>query len=165
MHNTENTPADLSIIETAVLQIIQTDFPIAVDPYAEIGNTVGCTREEAHATMVGLRRKGIIRRIGGSFAANKMGYVSTLVAACVEPEHLEAAAAVAGSFSEVTHNYQRPHHYNLWFTVIGETQARVDEILETVRRQPGVRGVYSLPALRTFKIQVKFNFEEGRRHG
>ena len=156
---------ELTPLEAALLQQIQTDFPISADPYAEIGAAAGCTREEAHAAVLGLRRRGIIRRIGGSFAAHKLGYVSTLVAARVEPEHLEEAAAVAGSFSEVTHNYERSASYNLWFTVIGETQERVDEILAAVRRSPGVCGVYSLPALRTFKIQVKFNFQGEGRHG
>lgn len=156
---------ELSPHEAAILQQIQTDFPLSADPYAEIGAAAGCTREEAHATVLDLRRRGIIRRIGGSFVANKLGYVSTLVAARVEPEQLEAAAATAGSFPEVTHNYQRTANYNLWFTVIGENQQRVDEILDAVRQTPGVLGVYSLPALRTFKLQVKFSFTAEGRHG
>lgn len=154
---------ELTPREQAILTQIQTAFPISADPYAEIGAAAGCTREEAHATVTALRRRGIIRRIGGSFAAGKMGYVSTLVAARVEPAQLEAAAAVAGSFSEVTHNYQRAHTYNLWFTVIAETPERLDEILDAVRRVPGVAAVESLPAVKTFKIKVDFRFGEGGR--
>lgn len=156
--------AELSSVEKAILEMIQTGFPISADPYAEIGAAVGCTRDEAHATVVDLRRRGIIRRIGGSFAADKLGYISTLVASRVAPESLEAAAAVAGSFPEVTHNYERAANYNLWFTVIAENQARMDEILDTVRRVPGVEAVHSLPALQTFKIKVDFTFAEGGAH-
>lgn len=155
----------LSSLEKAILELIQTSFPISADPYAEIGTAVGCTREEAHATVADLRRRGVIRRIGGSFAADKLGYLSTLVACRVDPEHLEAAAAVAGSFPEVTHNYERNANYNLWFTVIAENQARMDEILDAVRAVPGVQAVHSLPALRTFKIKVDFKFKEGRHAG
>jgi DNA-binding Lrp family transcriptional regulator len=155
---------ELTSIEKAMLEMIQTGFPISADPYAEIGAAVGCTREEAHATVIDLRRRGIIRRIGGSFAADKLGYISTLVAARVTPESLEMAAAVAGSFPEVTHNYERAANYNLWFTVIAENQPRMDEILDAVRQVPGVQAVHSLPALRTFKIKVDFKFKEGGAH-
>ncbi|MHB0938204.1 MAG: siroheme decarboxylase subunit alpha [Armatimonadota bacterium] len=156
---------ELSSIEKAILELIQTGFPISADPYAEIGDAVGCAREEAHATVVDLRRRGVIRRIGGSFAADKLGYISTLVASRVAPENLEAAAEVAGAFPEVTHNYERAAHYNLWFTVIAESQARMDEILDAVRRAPGVEAVHSLPALRTFKIKVDFKFKEEHHAG
>jgi len=156
---------ELSSVEKAILEMIQTAFPVSADPYTEIGAAVGCTREEAHARVVDLRRRGVIRRIGGSFAADKLGYVSTLVASRVAPESLEEAAAVAGSFSEVTHNYQRAANYNLWFTVIAENQARMNEILDFVRRVPGVQAVHSLPALRTFKIKVDFKFKEEQHVG
>ena len=154
----------LTTIEAAILQRIQTDFPLSADPYAEIGAAVGCAREEAHAAVARLRERGVIRRIGGSFVAGGMGYVSALVAARVDPEQLEAAAALAGSFPEVTHNYERAHAYNLWFTVIAENQARLNEILARVRRHPGVRALHPLPALRTFKIRVDFAFDEGGGH-
>jgi len=156
--------AELSSVEKTILEIIQSAFPISTDPYAEIGAAVGCTREEARATVAELRRRGIIRRIGGSFVADKLGYISTLVAARVAPDSLEAAAAVAGAFPEVTHNYQRAASYNLWFTVIAENPARMDEILDTVRQVPGVQAVHSLPALHTYKIQVDFKFQEGHSH-
>ncbi len=157
--------AELTPVEKAILRVIQTGFPVSADPYAEIGAAVGCTRDDAHATVVNLRRRGVIRRIGASFAADKLGYVSTLVAARVEPDAIDAAAAVAGAFPEVTHNYQRAHAYNLWFTVIGETQSRVDAILTAVRRTPGVHAVHSLPALRLFKIRVDFQFKEDEHAG
>ena len=155
----------LSTVEKAILELIQTGFPISADPYAEIGAAVGCTREEAHGMVVDLRHRGVIRRIGGSFAADKLGYISTLVASRVDPERLGAAAAVAGSFPEVTHNYERAANYNLWFTVIAEHQARMDEILDAVRAVPGVQAVHSLPALRTFKIKVDFKFKEESHAG
>ena len=152
---------ELSAYEKAILDAIQSGFPISADPYGEIALKVGGTREAAHAAVVRLRQTGIIRRIGGSFDAKKMGYVSTLVAARVALEHLEAAAAHAGSFPEVTHNYERANSYNLWFTVIAETPSRLEDILNSVRRCPGVEVVEPLPALQTFKIKVNFTFGEG----
>ena len=157
----EYTPAPaLSPRERAILDVIQCDFPLAADPYAEIGARVGCAREDAHALTQALRRNGIIRRIGASFDSRRVGYHSVLVAARVAPEELESVAAAAGDYPEVTHNYQRDHRYNLWFTVIAETPERLQQILHALRHRPGVLALHGLPALRTFKIRVDFTFEQ-----
>ena len=79
----------LSTIERRLLERIQSNFPLSHDPYGDIGLEIGCTREEAHRAMLSLRDSGIIRRIGGSFVADKLGYTSTLVAASVDPARLE----------------------------------------------------------------------------
>lgn len=151
-------PVELSSLDCAVLDVIQCGFPLCPDPYAEIAATVGSTRAAVHAAVVSLRRRGVIRRLGGSFAASRMDYVSVLVAARVSPEHLDAAAAHLGAFAEVTHSYERAHRYNLWFTVIAETSERLDAILDDIRRVDGVQAVHPLPALQTFKIRVDFKF-------
>lgn len=155
---------ELTALEQRVLNRIQQDFPIAPDPYAEIAHEIGCTADEAFATVQALRRHGIIRRIGASFSAAKLGYVSVLVAARVQPDYLEAAAAVATQYPEVTHNYERAGAYNLWFTIIAETMERIEEILQAVRQCDGVESVYGLPSKGTYKIRVEFQFHEGDVH-
>jgi siroheme decarboxylase len=158
-------PADrtLTRLEQEVLTRIQRDFPLSPEPYADLAGDLGCTLEEAWRSVTGLRQHGIIRRIGGSFAAAALGYHSTLVAAQVDPERLEEAAAVASAFPEVTHNYERSGAFNLWFTVIAADQARLEAILTAVRQAPGVRALHELPARRQVKIRVDFPFGEGDR--
>jgi len=152
---------ELTPLEQRVLNRIQQDFPLSPDPYGEIAQQVECTPDEAYEAVQRLRERGIIRRIGASFAAAKIGYVSVLVAARVHPDALEAAAAVAGAFPEVTHNYARDGVYNLWFTIIAENRERIEEILNAVRACAGVTAVHGLPAKRTFKIRVAFQFDGG----
>ena len=55
----------------------------------------------------------------------------------------------------VTHNYLRRHRFNVWFTLIAESEARLEEILEEISRATGVE-VLSLPAQEIFKIKVDF---------
>lgn len=148
----------LTDLERHILDRIQGDFPLEDEPYTVIAAAVGCTPEEAHQAVLALRRRGIIRRIGASFAAKKLGYVSVLVAARVAPDALETVAQYVAGYPEVTHNYERAGHYNLWFTVIAEHQARLDDILATVRAMPGVEALYGLPSVRDFKIRVDFKF-------
>ncbi|MHB9024844.1 MAG: siroheme decarboxylase subunit alpha [Armatimonadota bacterium] len=155
-HAREQEP--LTAFEQAILNKIQWEFPLSSDPYGEIAARLDSTRDAVYDAVCNLRKRGIIRRLGGTFDAKKLGYVSLLVAASVESEHLAAVAAAASGYPEVTHNYERSHSFNLWFTVIGENQARVDTILDDIRRRPGVRALYALPAQRTFKIKVDFQF-------
>jgi len=148
----------LTELEKDVLDEIQASFPVSVDPYGDLAAKVGCDREAAHRTVQELRRDGIIRRIGGVFDGKTLGYDGCLVAARVDPAHVEAAAARASAYPEVTHNYERDDEYNLWFTVVARSADRAEEILADVRSCAGVKSVCALPAARMFKIKVDFRF-------
>ena len=78
----------------------------------------------------------------------------------MHPDVLPAVAARLTEIPEVTHNYEREDAYNLWFTVIAETDARLEAILAVVRGCAGVEAVYALPATRTFKLKVDFRFTQ-----
>ena len=150
----------LTLLQRKILDAIQQDFPLCHSPYAEIASMVNCSESEAFEAVQSLRSAGVIRRIGGSFVPASLGYVSALVAARVEPSQLEAAAACASSFAEVTHNYERKGEYNLWFTIIAQTQERLKEIADEVRKVDGVSSLHDLPATQTFKLRVQFNMEQ-----
>jgi DNA-binding Lrp family transcriptional regulator len=98
---------------------------------------------------------GVIRRIGANFTSRKLGYTSTLCAAEVAPEQLERFAEVVNRYPGVTHNYLRRHRYNVWFTLIAESEERLAEILTEISQATGAR-VLSLPAQEIFKIKVDF---------
>ncbi len=157
--------ATLTPLDRRILNCIQLDFPLSRHPYAALAETVACTPEEAHARVSHLRQTGIVRRIGGSFAARPLGYISTLVATRVDPGRIEAVAARASSFPEVTHNYEREHDYNLWFTVIAADRERLQAILRSVRDVAGVYALHDLPVRRMFKIKVEFTFGADRDSG
>lgn len=151
----------LSPLKRAILDIIQDDFPICHDPYGELAGRVGSTRHAVHQAVQELRRRGIIRRIGGSFVARELGYVSTLVAVKVATEQHDAVATHINTFPEVTHNYTRDGEYNLWFTIIAESPERLEDILADIRVCPGVTTLHALFAVKTFKIRVRFAFTGG----
>lgn len=156
-----NPPTELSPLNRQVLNRIQTDFPLEEDPYGQLAAEFKVERSAILKSIRQLREQGIIRRIGGSFAANQLGYSSTLVAARVEPENLTQVADFASTFDEVTHNYERDDSTNLWFTLIAENRERIQEILRKVQACPGVHALYELPAKKLFKIKVDFSFNGG----
>jgi siroheme decarboxylase len=144
-----------------ILDLIQTGFPIASRPYAAIGEAVGLTESEALARVRALRGQGIIRRIGANFQSAKIGFSSTLCAASVPAERLDAFIAAVNAHPGVTHNYLRDHPMNVWFTMIGPSPEAIREALAAITAATGV-SVLNLPADRLFKIRVDFAMSEER---
>ena len=143
-----------------ILDIIQTGFPIAPRPYAALGEQVGLTEAEALARVRALRAGGIIRRIGANFQSAKIGFKSTLCAASVPAEKLDAFTKAVNEHPGVTHNYLRDHALNIWFTMIGPSREAIAQALSDITAATGV-SILNLPADRLFKIRVDFALSEG----
>jgi DNA-binding Lrp family transcriptional regulator len=146
----------LDELDRAILNEIQSHFPLKSCPYAEIGSRVGASEAEVLDRVRAMTASGLIRRIGANFTSRKLGYTSTLCAARVEPEALDRFVAVVNRYPGVTHNYLRRHRYNVWFTLIAESEERLQQILEEISRAAGVAEILSLPAREVFKIKVDF---------
>ena len=148
-------PEHLDDLDKAILNEIQSHFPITSQPYAEMGERVGAPEAEVLRRVQAMADAGIIRRIGANFTSRKLGYTSTLCAASVPPEEVERFAEIVNHYPGVTHNYLRRHRFNVWFTLIAESTARLEEILGEIYRVTGIQ-VLSLPASEVFKIKVDF---------
>ncbi|MBU4053751.1 MAG: Lrp/AsnC family transcriptional regulator, partial [Proteobacteria bacterium] len=72
-----------------ILNLIQSDFPVTSRPFEWIGKQVGLPENEVMDRLTNLKNKNIIRRIGGNFVPEKLGYVSTLCAARVPESRIE----------------------------------------------------------------------------
>ncbi len=143
-------------LESKILNIIQQDFPVELDPYKKIAELANCTKDEAYNIVIKLKDDNIIRRIGGSFGAKQMGYKSILVAANIKSVNLASVAEFANQFNEITHNYERNNKFNLWFTIIAENNEKIDDIISAIKSQKGVNAIHKLPAEKLFKLRVDF---------
>ena len=63
--------------------------------------------------MNALRKSRLIRRLGANFQSAKLGFRSTLCAAKVPEDKLDAFIAEVNQHVGVTHNYLRRHAYNV----------------------------------------------------
>src|SRR3990172_10216793 len=95
----------LDSIDKDLLNRIQGDFPISVDPYGDIGRSLGISGEEALGRVRRLIETGVLRKVGPFFDARKMGYTSTLCAMDVPEDRLDIVASIVNSYPHVTHNY------------------------------------------------------------
>ena len=154
--------------DSLLLDCIQSGFPVEERPFNALGDMLELSEDEALGLTVNLIDSEVIRQIGPFFDSKRLGFKSTLVAALVEPRCVDNAARYVNSFNEVTHNYLRAHHYNLWFTLIAREDSRIEGILDLVKSRDGVEALYNLPALKMFKIQVDFSITgeaKSRREG
>ena len=152
--------ADRDAVDNEVLNVIQTEFPVDPRPFKTLGERLGLTEAETIARVRGLKDRKIIRRIGASFERRKLGYVSSLVAAKVRAEGLGDFVKLVNGYSGVTHNYERDHPYNVWFTYIAETPEKLAADLKKISEHPACEDLRNLPAERFFKIKVQFSFDE-----
>lgn len=146
----------LDDMDRLILNHIQSHFPVVANPYAAIAGDLGLMEKEVIARLKSLKQKGIIRRIGGNFVPEKLGYVSTLCAARVPEDRLHCFTKVVNRFPGVTHNYLRDNSFNVWFTFIAPSMEKIEENLEVISRETGVTEILNLPATKNFKINAQF---------
>lgn len=142
--------------DRAVLNEIQSGFPLVSRPYADLGSRLGLTESEVLDRVMKLRRSGVIRRIGGNFHSNRLGFTSTLCAARVPEERLEFFVQQINAHPGVTHNYLRSAGYNVWFTFIAPDMDFIEKALRKIEAETGVENILNLPSVRLFKIRVDF---------
>ena len=132
------TQAALDTMDKRILDIIQTDFPLESRPYAVIAERLGITEQEALDRVNAMRKSRLIRRLGANFQSAKLGFRSTLCAAKVPPEKMDAFVAEVNSHVGVTHNYLRRHAYNVWFSAIGASWEAVCAMLDGITAKTGI---------------------------
>ena len=147
--------------DKALLQTLQDDFPLTTRPWDALAERLGTTAEDVMGRIGRLKEEGVIRRIGPVLETDRVGLTArTLVLMKVPPERMDEVAGIVSGFDEVTHNYERDHEYNLWFTLITPSQERLKDALASIIAATGVpeEGILSLPVTERYKIGVRYVF-------
>ncbi len=139
-----------------ILNTIQVDFPIHARPYKVIAEKLGLSENELIDRINQMKKDVLIRRIGGNFSPDKLGYHSTLCAAKVPEDKIDDFTKIVNGYSGVTHNYKRDHTFNVWFTFIAPSVEKIQDSLKQISRLTGVETILNLPATRVFKISANF---------
>lgn len=150
----------METVESALLFKLQKEFPLTSYPFEAMATDLGITAPDCLARVRRLKEDGVIRQISAIFDSRRLGYQSALIAARLAPSHLEAGAAVVSAHPGVSHNYQRDHDFNLWFTLA--LAPELDFAAEAARlaHAAGAERWMILPSLKTFKIEVALDAGE-----
>lgn len=151
----------LSDLEIRLLNDWQRGFPLVARPYAELAACLGIGETAVLERLGALKEAGYISRIGAVFRPHVLGW-STLAAVACPIGRMEEVAGIINAYSEVNHNYEREHAYNLWFVVTAPTEERVGEVLAEVQRLTGLKPM-DLPMLADYHIDLGFDLDERSR--
>ncbi|OGB32008.1 MAG: hypothetical protein A3F78_05615 [Burkholderiales bacterium RIFCSPLOWO2_12_FULL_61_40] len=159
MSESNRTPlAALAVVEFALLNDFQRDFPLVARPFAELAQRLGVDEDTVIASLQAMRQGGLVSRIGAVFRPNVVG-VSALAALSVSAARLEEVAAYVSALPEVNHNYEREHRFNLWFVVTAASADQLRRVFEKIERTCRCGSVLVLPLLEQFHIDLGFGLE------
>ena len=140
-----------------LLNEIQWVFPLVDRPYLEIAKKHGVSEQDAMRRITALKKMGIIRQINAIFDTRRLGYKSALVAFSVKPDRLDQVADVINEHPGVSHNYERNHEYNMWFTLAVPPGTDMKNDLDRMAALDGVIKYRVLPTLKLYKIGVRLD--------
>ena len=147
-----------------LLNEIQWTFPLVTRPFDAIAKKFGTTPEFVKERLIQLKEIGILRQLSAIFDTRKLGYTSSLVAMEIEGDKLEHVANQINRHPGVSHNYERDHQFNLWFTLAVPPGSDLKKELEKFNVLKGIKKVRMLPTLQLFKIGVKLDVVEEKKH-
>jgi len=153
---TDQAP-ELEPIDRELLNAVQWDFPLEPRPYRALATRLGISEAEVMQRVKRVKEIGVLRQLSAIFDTRALGFSSALVAAKVDPEHIDEAAAVINRHPGVSHNYKRNHAYNLWYTIAVPPGESLDEHLDVLHRDSGSLVTRKLPTLKLYKIGVKLD--------
>lgn len=140
-----------------LLNDIQWVFPLVDRPYQEMGKNYGISEQEVMRRIAGLKKLGLIRQINAIFDTRRLGYKSALIAFAVKPDKLDKVAEKINEHPGVSHNYERNHEYNMWFTLAVPPDSDMKDELDRMAALDGVIKYRLLPTLKMYKIGVKLD--------
>src|SRR5919197_89813 len=153
----------LDAADKHLMNLLQSRFPLAREPYAAIAAEAGLPTDEVMARTRRLLDERIICEITPIFDTRALGYSSMLVAAKVDRDNPHRAARIINEHPGVSHNYLRDHEFNLWFTIATPPDSKLglDGTLEVLQRETGAESIRQLPTLTLFKINMNLEMEQG----
>jgi DNA-binding Lrp family transcriptional regulator len=147
----------LDDVDRELLNAVQWDFPLVPEPYAALAERLQLTEPEVRARVQRVKDSGVLRQLSAIFDTRALGYMSALVAAKVDPDRVDEAAAVISEHPGVSHNYKRNHAYNLWYTLAVPPGEDFDAHLDVLHHDSKSLVTRKLPTLKLYKIGVKLD--------
>ena len=151
-------------LDKEILNEIQWTFPLVTRPFDAIAKKFNTTSEIVKERLNILKEIGVLRQLSAIFDTRKLGYTSSLVAMEIESDKLEYVASQINRHPGVSHNYERDHQFNLWFTLAVPPGTDLNTELDKFNVLKGIKKVRMLPTLQLFKIGVKLDMVDEKKH-
>src|SRR4026207_2268066 len=144
-------------LDKQLLNEIQWTFPLSQKPYLEIATKHGLTENDVMSRISSMKKSGLIRQINAIFDTRRLGYKSALIAFAVKSDKLDYVASEVNKHPGVSHNYERNHEFNMWFTLAVPPYADMKIDLDRMASLGGIIKYRVLPTLKLYKIGVRLD--------
>ncbi|MFA5627247.1 MAG: AsnC family transcriptional regulator [Thiohalomonadaceae bacterium] len=142
-------------IDRAIINTLQDGFPICAYPFAVVATQLGITEDDLLQRLKTMQEKKIMTRFGPLFHAERLGGAISLVAMRIAEKDFDTVAEQVNAHSEVAHNYQREHEFNMWFVLATATEQQLQDALQSIERKTGY-PVYNMPKLEEYYLKLRF---------
>src|SRR5919199_3793156 len=147
----------IDLLDKQLLNDIQWVFPLVDRPYLDFSKRHSMKEEEVMKRITHMKDIGLIRQINAIFDTRRLGYKSALVAFAVKPDKLDYVANEVNKHPGVSHNYERNHDFNMWFTLAVPPFSDMKTDLAHMASLDGVIKYRLLPTLKLYKIGVRLD--------
>lgn len=146
-------------LKDRVLFQLQKGIPLVSRPFADLARICETDETTFLSVVQECVAETLIRSIAPIFDTRIMGYDSALVALQLPEDRIEQAGSLINQHPGVSHNYQRTHRFNLWFTLATPPDSKlgIERTVATLAAQTGAEDFAILRATKTFKIGVKLH--------
>jgi DNA-binding Lrp family transcriptional regulator len=149
-------------LDKELLNLAQKEVPLIPEPFAALGAELGISEDDVIARIGRWRdEEKVIRQVSAIFDTRKLGYRSMLVAQRIPADRIDEAAEIVNAHPGVSHNYEREHDFNLWFTVATPPGMSLEAHVDALHELTGAETTRMLPTLKMFKIEVRLDMETG----
>ena len=145
---------DLTELEKSIINRYQGGVPLTAEPFLTMAQELGITSDQVQQTVSALLEKGVLTRFGPLYNIEKADGAFSLCALKVPEQRFEEVTELVNAFTEVAHNYQREHEWNMWFVLATASERELNEAFERIVTETGCPGL-NLPKQREFFVGLK----------
>ncbi|MCX5843384.1 MAG: Lrp/AsnC family transcriptional regulator [Deltaproteobacteria bacterium] len=142
-------------IEKKIINLIQSDIPLAKRPFKSIGEQADLSEEKVLAIIGSLIERGIVRKFGAILRHQRAGFTRNAMVVWAAPqEKIGAAGRTLSSFREVTHCYERTPPFAGKYTLFSMVHCREGDqevILKKLSMAAGIKDFKILTSEEEYK--------------
>jgi siroheme decarboxylase len=146
----------LDALDRRIINTLQDGFPVCERPYAQVAAQLGTDEQTLIGRLGRLLDERFLTRFGPMYQAERLGGAFSLVAMRVPLEDFERVAGIVNGFTEVAHNYEREHEFNMWFVLATETPQAIAEVLKRIEQASGY-PCYNMPKLDEYYVRLRLS--------
>ncbi len=145
---------ELSDFDCMLINALHSDFPLSASPFDDLGEQLGYSADELMDGVKCLLERGVITRFGPLFNIEHLGGQFSLCALKVPEQQLDAVTELVNAYSQVAHNYQREHEWNMWFVLATQSSDELNAIYREIVLLSGCPGL-NLPKEKEFYVGLR----------